>query len=183
MSRVGKLPVTIPEKVEVLVDGSVVKVSGPNGNLELKLPREIEVQIIKDSVLITVKKKSKKAKALHGTVRAKLANMVYGVSEGWIKVLELVGTGYRAEVADSTLILTVGFSHPVKIKAPGGISFKVQKNDIEISGIDKELVGQTAATIRAVRPPEPYKGKGIRYKDEVVKTKPGKAAKAQGAAA
>lgn len=183
MSRIGKLPVKLPDKVDLKVDRSTVKVSGPNGSLELKLPREISADVKDGYIIVSITKKSKNAKALHGTIRAKLANMTYGVSEGWVKILEMVGTGYRAKVNGSTLVLTVGFSHPVKIEAPEGISFKTQKNDIEIVGIDKELVGQTAAIIRAVRPPEPYKGKGIRYKDEVVRTKPGKAAKVQGVGA
>jgi large subunit ribosomal protein L6 len=120
---------------------------------------------------------------MHGTWRAIIANMAKGVSEGWSKQLELVGTGYRAEGSERDLTLTVGYSHPVEIKAPEGISFSIEKTLITVEGIDKELVGQVAAKIRNVRPPEPYKGKGIKYIDEVVRRKPGKAAKAQGAVA
>ena len=118
---------------------------------------------------------------MHGTYRSLLANMVNGVTEGWSRRLELVGTGYRADTTGKILNLTVGFSHPVKVDAPEGISFKVEKSDILVEGIDKVVVGQTAAKIRGIRPPEPYKGKGIRYKEEIVRRKPGKAAKAGGA--
>lgn len=183
MSRVGKLPISIPEGVKIDLGNNVIKVTGPKGNLEWKFPRNIEVKVDKDNVEVGAKGHTKSSKAMHGTARAIIFNMIYGVSSGWSKVLELVGTGYRASVAGSTLSLTVGFSHPVEIEAPDGITFKVEKSDITIEGIDKELVGQISAKIRAVRPPEPYKGKGIRYKDEVVLRKAGKAAKAAGSPA
>ena len=127
--------------------------------------------------------KDLKTKAMHGTTRALIANMVKGVTEGWSKGLELVGTGFRAETSGKQLTLNVGFSHQVKIDAPEGITFRVEKSDITVEGQDKELVGLVADKIRSVRPPEPYKGKGIKYKDEVIRRKAGKAAKAQGAAA
>jgi large subunit ribosomal protein L6 len=179
MSRIGKLPIILPEEVTMTLEGQIVKVAGPKGTLSRQLPQEIGMEIDDRQARVVVKK-GKKNKALHGTFRSLVSNMVKGVSEGWLKELELVGTGYRAEVIDNSLVLNVGYSHPVTIKAPEGIVFKAEKTQIIVSGIDKELVGQMAAKIRAVRPPEPYKGKGIKYKDEVVRRKPGKAAKGEG---
>jgi len=183
MSRIGKLPVILPETVEISVSDGTVYIKGPKGELKRKLPREIKVEIDNKKVLVKRKGNSKTARAMHGTWRAIIANMAKGVSEGWSKQLELVGTGYRAEGSERDLTLAIGYSHPVEIKAPEGISFSIQKTLITVEGIDKELVGQVAAKIRNVRPPEPYKGKGIKYIDEVVRRKPGKAAKAQGAPA
>ncbi|MBU0569618.1 50S ribosomal protein L6 [Patescibacteria group bacterium] len=182
MSRIGKLPVSIPEGVEVIVQDGNVKVVGSKGTLGRKLSKNVFLEIKNGQVLVLTKGKSKQSKAMHGTTRALIANMVCGVSDGWSKTLELVGAGYRAEVSGSTLTLTVGYSHPVKIEALEGITFKTEKGEIVIEGIDREVVGQMAAVIRKVRPPEPYKGKGIKYKDEIIKRKPGKAAKAQGVA-
>ena len=182
MSRIGKLPVILPETVEISVSDGVVCIKGPKGEIKRKLPREIKIEVGKKEILIKPKGNSKTARAMHGTWRALVANMVKGVSEGWSKELELVGTGYRAEGSERDLTLAIGYSHPVKMTAPEGISFTIQKTFIKIEGIDKELVGQVAAKIRDVRPPEPYKGKGIKYIDEIVRRKPGKAAKAQGAA-
>ncbi len=179
MSRIGKQPIKLPEGVTLEVSGQTVKVSGPKGILERELARGLEVKINKDLVVVSPKKTDRKHKALHGTFRALIANMVKGVSEGWSKELELVGIGYRVEASDKDIILNVGYSHPVKIEAPEGIIFETEKTQITIKGIDKELVGKVAAEIRRVRPPEPYKGKGIKYKDEIVRRKPGKAAKAQ----
>lgn len=180
MSRIGKLPIELPESVTVKVSDGKVTVTGPKGVLEQELPRQISLLIKDGQVLVEPKGKGKKTKALHGTIRSLLANMVKGVTEGWKKQLELVGTGYRGEVVGKDLVLAIGFSHPVKITAPEGISFKVEKSFITVEGIDKQLVGQVAAKIRAIRPPEPYKGKGIRYAGEEVRRKPGKAAKTQG---
>lgn len=179
MSKIGKLPVEIPQDVKVDVEDGVVKVSGPRGKLERKFPKMVSVLTKDSKVIVESVGKSKQAKAMHGTTRAIISNMVAGVSEGWSKVLELVGTGYRAEGSGSRLTLTVGYSHPVEIEASEGITFKVEKTQVIVEGTDKELVGKIAAEIRAVRPPEPYKGKGIKYKDEVVRRKPGKAVKAQ----
>lgn len=179
MSRIGKQPIKIPEEVSLAVSGQTIKVTGPKGTLEKELARGLKVKTDKGQVVVSPKKSDKKHRALHGTFRALIANMVKGVSEGWSKELELVGTGYRAEASAKDLVLNVGFSHPVKIEAPEGISFEIEKTKITVKGIDKELVGKTAAEIRRVRPPEPYKGKGIRYKDEIVRRKPGKAARAQ----
>lgn len=183
MSRVGKLPIVIPEGVNVELEQGLIKVTGSKGELKWKLSRNIVIEVEQDSIKIGTKGHSKAAKAMHGTTRAIVSNMVIGVSTGWSKVLELVGTGYRASISGSTLTLTVGYSHPVEIEAPDGITFKVEKSEITVEGIDKELVGQVSATIRAVRPPEPYKGKGIRYKNEEVLRKAGKAAKAAGSPA
>lgn len=183
MSRIGIQPVEIPEKVNVEVDGKKVKVKGPQGNLEKELPREVSVKVEDGEVLVERKNDTKRAKSMHGTARAHIANMVKGVTEGWSKKLELVGTGYRAEVRGNKLVLTIGYSHPVEIEGPEGISFKVEKNVVTVEGPDKDLVGLIASKIRAVRPPEPYKGKGIKYIDEVVRRKPGKAAKATGTGA
>lgn len=183
MSRVGKLPIKLPKDTKLEVVGATIKVVGPKGQLSKELPRNIGVEVKDGLIQVSAKKDDKRTKALHGTYRALIANMVKGVSEGWSKTLELVGAGYRVELSGNTLIINVGFSHPVNIETPDGITFKTEKSLIIMEGMDKELVGQIAATIRAIRPPEPYKGKGIRYKDEEVKRKPGKAAKAQGAPA
>jgi len=180
MSRVGKQPIKIPAEINVTINGKELKIKGPKGSLEIISPRGIDIKIEKDEILVSRKSDSKSVKALHGTIRALIANMVKGVIDGWNKVLELVGTGYRAEMQGNTLILTVGFSHPIKIEASEGISFSVEKSQITVSGVDKHKVGQAAAIIRAVRPPEPYKGKGIKYIDEEVRRKPGKAAKGEG---
>jgi large subunit ribosomal protein L6 len=182
MSKIGKQPIAIPQGVEVSIDGLKVRVKGPKGLLEKEFDRRIEISV-KDNILEVVDKKNDDiSKALHGTTRAIIANMVKGVSEGWEKKLELVGTGYRAEVSGDSLMLTVGFSHPVKVEPPQDISFKVEKLVITVNGIDKEVVGQTAAKIRSIKPPEPYKGKGIKYVDEVIRRKAGKAAKTAGPA-
>ena len=183
MSRVGKLTVEIPDEVRVEISASEVKVVGSKGELSLDIPNVLNVDAKDGQILVSTKKITKRSKSLHGTYRSLISNMVTGVKDGWLKTLELVGTGYRAKLEGDTLIITVGFSHPVKFKAPKGITFKVEKSLITVEGIDKELVGQTAAMIRAIRPPEPYKGKGIRYQDEVVRRKPGKVAKAAGSPA
>jgi large subunit ribosomal protein L6 len=178
MSRIGKLPIKLPEGVTLEVFSQKVKVVGPRGTIERNLVKGITVEKNDlDQYVVLAKGNSKGVHALHGTMRAHIANMVKGVSDGWIKSLEMVGTGYRAESSGNTLILTIGYSHPVKIEAPDGISFKVEKSDITVEGYDKEMVGEIAAKIRAARPPEPYKGKGIKYKDEVIRRKAGKAAK------
>ncbi len=182
MSRIGKMPIKLPEGVSFKVEGNEVIVNGSKGTLKLKVPFELDIEVKKDHVLVVPKRKGQKTKALHGTFRALIANHVTGVMDGWSKTLELVGTGYRAELAGNKLVLTVGYSHPVEIEIPEGIEFKVEKTQVEVSGINKEKVGQVAAEIRAIRPPEPYKGKGIKYKDEVIRRKPGKAAKTQGVA-
>jgi large subunit ribosomal protein L6 len=182
MSRIGKLPVKIPEGVSVEVNGQVARVQGPKGVVEKEFPKGVQITVNGGKITVSIREGDESYKSLQGTTRSILQNMVRGVKDGWSKVIELVGTGYRAEVSGDTLTILIGFSHPVKFKAPEGISFSVQKTEITIEGADKEIVGQTAASIRAVRPPEPYKGKGIKYKDEYVRRKAGKAAKAVGAA-
>lgn len=183
MSRIGKKPVKIPEGVTVKMDGNVLSATGPKGSLNLEIRPEVKVTVEDKNLLIERVSETAKAKSLHGLTRTLVENTVMGVSQGWNKGLELVGVGYRAEVSGTTLVLNVGFSHPVKYPAPNGITFEVSENTkINVKGIDKQAVGETAAQIRRVRPPEPYKGKGIRYVGEVVRKKAGKAAKAAGAA-
>jgi large subunit ribosomal protein L6 len=177
MSKIGKEPIDIPQNVKVTVDGRKILVEGPKGKLEYDLPREISGENKDDQFIVSRKKETDRAKALHGTSRAVISNMVKGVSDGWAKTLELVGIGYRADTTGKILNLTVGYSHPVEVKAPEGITFKVEKSNITVEGSDKVLVGEVAAKIRAARPPEPYKGKGIKYIDEVIRRKAGKAAK------
>ncbi len=175
MSKIGRLPIEL-SGATVEVSGRTVKITGSKGSLEVRLPRGIEVEIKDGQVFVTAKGKSKTDLSNHGTTRALINNDVTGVTKGWSKQLELVGTGFRAEVRGKTLILTVGYSHTVDIEAPEGINFKVEKMIVTVEGIDREVVGQVAANIRAVRPPEPYKGKGIKYTDEVIRRKAGKAA-------
>lgn len=176
MSKIGKQPVLIPTGVTVEVNGHNVKVTGPKGTMERHFPAEISVEVKEGKVQVSTKGSGKYVMSIFGTIRALINNDVKGVSEGWSKKLELVGTGFKAEIAGSTLSLTVGYSHPVKIEAPKGITFKVEKGFVTVEGFDRELVGQVSADIRGVRPPEPYKGKGIKYSDEIVRRKAGKAA-------
>lgn len=174
MSRVGKKPILIPEGVEVKIEGQNVIVKGSKGELQKEIRPEIKVELKEKKLLVAPKKETKKTKAFWGLTRALIFNMLKGVTEGYEKKLEMKGVGYKANLEGEDLVLQVGFSHPVKIKKPEGINFLVEKNIITISGINKELVGQIAAKIRKVRPPEPYKGKGIRYLGEEVRRKPGK---------
>ncbi len=176
MSRIGKQPIKILENVEVKIDGNSIMVKGPKGTLEQKLNEQIKVEVEDNFIKLTPLKKTDQSSALWGLMRALIANMIKGVSEGFEKKLEIVGVGYRAELEGEKIILNMGFSHLVKLLIPSGIIINVEKNFITISGIDKQLVGQFAADIRAVRPPEPYKGKGIKYTDEVVRRKAGKKA-------
>lgn len=176
MSRVGKKPIKIPPKVEVKVKDHQVLVKGPQGELSQKIPSEIEVEVKEQKVIVSPKVKTKRTRAFWGLTRSLIANMVEGVSKGFEKKLELRGVGYRAKKEGDHLVLQVGFTHPVKIKQPPGIEFSVEKNIITISGIDKQMVGEISAKIRSIRPPEPYKGKGIRYLGEKVKRKVGKKA-------
>lgn len=178
MSKIGKQPITIPSGVTVEISGKTVNVTGPKGNLTFKADRSVDVSIENGEVIVKCSKNDKRSLSIWGTTRMVVSNMIKGVSEGWFKKLELIGTGYRAEVRGDVLVLTVGYSHPVEIKAPNGITFKVEKNIITVDGYDKVVVGQISANIRASRPPEPYKGKGVKYVDEVIRRKAGKAAKA-----
>jgi large subunit ribosomal protein L6 len=178
MSRIGKMPVTVPSGVDVKVAGTQVTVKGSKGELSREFTDRVNFTM--DDGVITVAREddTRESRALHGLSRALLSNMVVGVSEGFSKVLEIQGVGYRASLKGSDIELLVGFSHPVNVKAPKGIMFEVpEPTRIVVSGIDKEQVGQVAADIRKVRPPEPYKGKGIRYAGEYVRRKAGKAGK------
>ena len=180
MSRIGKMPIKIPPQVDFTVDGSKLTISGPKGMLELCLPAKIKLIRKEEELVVESEDDSPEAGALHGLARALVANMFKGVSEGFGKTLELSGVGYRAQIADGDLNLTLGFSHPIKFKAPPGINLTIKENKIIIEGIDKQLVGEVASQIRRLRPPEPYKGKGIRYVDEKIRRKPGKVAKTIG---
>jgi len=176
MSRIGKKPIEIPEAVEVKITGQQVNIKGAKGELSQVVRPEIKVEVKEGKIFVTCQIETKKSKALWGLTRALLQNMVKGVTEGYEKKLEIEGVGYRANLEGQDLVLNVGFSHPVKIVAPQGIKFGVEKNIITVSGIDKGLVGQIAAKIRKVRPPEPYKGKGIKYVGEQIRRKVGKKA-------
>ena len=178
MSRIGKEPISVPTDVNISIQGRNVGVTGPKGSLDLDLPGEIDVRQEDGTVLVERPNDDRKNKALHGLTRSLINNMVIGVSEGFKKELEIVGVGYRAAKSGDGLELQLGFSHPVKVKAPEGITFDVpEPTQIVVSGIKKEVVGQVAADIRSYRKPEPYKGKGIRYVGEHVARKAGKAAK------
>ena len=177
MSRIGLMPISIPDGVEVKIEGARVRVKGPKGELEQGFRAEIAIREEDGNLRVTRESDEPQVRALHGLTRALLNNMVVGTSEGFEKNLEVHGVGYRAELKGSTLVLNVGFSHSVEITAPSGIQFDVDRRAglIKVKGIDKQLVGQVAADIRKVRPPEPYKGKGIRYRGEYVRRKAGKA--------
>lgn len=174
MSRIGKKPIPIPEGVEVKIDGSLVTVKGSKGELQKEVRPEIKIEIKDKEILVVPVKETKKTKAFWGLSRALISNMIEGVKQGYERKLELKGIGYKVNLEGEDLVLQVGFSHPVKIKKVEGIKFLVKKNTIIISGIDKQLVGQLAAKIRSIKPPEPYKGKGIRYEGEEIRRKAGK---------
>lgn len=176
MSRFGKLPVAVPSGVEITVADRIVTVKGPKGSLNRNFPRRVSVKVDQGEAKVEIKSDSKESLAQQGTIRSHLVNMIQGVTTGWTKEMEMVGSGYRAEVRGRELVLNIGYSHPVIITAPEGIIFGVEKTKITVSGIDKEVVGQISAEVRAVRPPEPYKGKGIKYIDEVIRRKAGKQA-------
>jgi large subunit ribosomal protein L6 len=181
MSRVGQAPITIPSGVDVTVARRRVTVAGPRGRLERALPEDIDVSTSNGEIIVTRQNDERQVKALHGLVRSLLANMVMGVTEGFEKRLEIQGVGYRASKKGDDLEVMIGYSHAVNKRAPEGIQFDVPSpTRIVVRGIDKELVGQTAAEIRAIRKPEPYKAKGIRYEGEQIRRKAGKAAKAGG---
>lgn len=185
MSRIGKKPISIPEGVTATVTGNLISIKGPKGELTKVIHSDIAVGVIvlgeeeksKSEIVVTSKRaSSKKSSALQGLTRSLIANMVDGVSRGFEKKLEFEGIGYRALVEGDTLVMQLGFSHPVKLKAPSHIKLSVEKNVIIVSGFDKEEVGQVASRIRAQKPPEPYKGKGIRYQGEIIRRKAGKKA-------
>jgi large subunit ribosomal protein L6 len=178
MSRIGKRPISIPQKVTVTIEGQQVAVKGPKGELSRTLPNEVIVEQEGDTLLVKRRDESRAARQRHGLCRTLVSNMVEGVSQGFQRRLEIQGVGYRAQVQGRNLVLSVGYSHPVQIEPPDGVQMAVENNtNVLVSGIDKEIVGNIAARIRAVRPPEPYKGKGIRYAGEFVRRKAGKAGK------
>lgn len=179
MSRIGRLPIDIPSGVQVELNGSSVRVKGPKGEMRRTFSHLVDIQMENNQLLVRRNSDVPEQRALHGTTRAVLANMVRGVSQGFEVVLEVEGVGYRAEMDGNKLALFVGYSHPIKIDPPAGVSFETdaKTRQIKVLGFDKELVGQVAANIRKVRPPEPYHGKGLRYLGERVRRKAGKAGK------
>lgn len=182
MSKIGKKAVEIKEGISVALKDHEIKIDGPKGSLSFRIPPGIDVEITDNIIQVKQKKKNNEdTKALFGLTRSLIQNMIIGVSIGFEKRLELSGVGYRAQMSGDDLALSVGFSHPVKIIPKTGVKFSVSENNIIISGIDKELVGDVASRIRAIRPPEPYKGKGIKYKGEKIRRKAGKAVKVVGA--
>lgn len=176
MSRIGSKPLPVDKDVNIALEGSLISVTGPKGKLAVTIPAGVKVSQSDGNIIVTTSKSN-----LQGLTRSLLSNALTGVKVGWKKELELVGVGFRAQSSGRELTLSLGFSHPVVVPAPEGITFEVSENKITISGADKYVVGQLAATIRDIKPPEPYKGKGIRYKGEKIRKKLGKAAKVAGA--
>lgn len=177
MSRIGRLPVAVPSAVTVSVSGGKVEVKGPKGSLSETIPALVDIAVADGVVTLTRSNDSKPAKSRHGLMRALVQNMVTGVTDGFKKELEVIGVGYRAEVKGSKLVMQLGYSHPVEYAIPDGVAIKVERNtSLEVSGADKQRVGQVAAVIRGFRPPDSYKGKGVRYKGEYVRLKQGKSA-------
>ena len=176
MSRIGKLPVNIPSGVKVAVDGGAVKLEGPKGKLQTAIPAGVQVKVDGSLIIIERQNEARKVRALHGLTRKLIANMAQGVSQGFSRVLEINGVGYRAEVKGQEIHMTLGYSHPVMFALPAGIAAAVERQTIiTLSGADRQLLGEMAAKIRGLRPPEPYKGKGIKYREEFIKRKAGKA--------
>ena len=178
MSRIGRLPIDIPSGVDVTVDGRDVTVKGPKGQLALTVAQPISVAIEDGRVLVTRPDDERESRSLHGLTRSLIANNIQGVTQGYSKSLDVVGTGYRVQARGANVEFALGFSHPVVVEPPAGITFTVEGNNrLTVAGIDKQAVGETAANIRKIRKPEPYKGKGVRYTGEVVRRKAGKAGK------
>lgn len=178
MSRIGKKSIDLTKEATIAINGNQVMIKGPKGELHQNILPGIKIKLDNQQILVSRTKEDKKTKSFHGLMRMLLANMVEGVTKGFVKILELKGTGYRVSLEADNLKILVGFSHPVIFKPPEGIKFEVEGNNlIKVLGIDKQLVGQTAARIRSIRKPEPYKGKGIRYQKEIVRKKAGKTAK------
>jgi large subunit ribosomal protein L6 len=177
MSRVGKMPIAVPAKTEVVYDGFEVKVKGPKGELKQRIHPDMKLEIKDAQITVTRPSDGRLHRSLHGLTRQLVANMVHGVTTGFSRDLEIVGVGYRAEVSGKHLVMALGYSHPIVVVPPPGIVFSVEGNTkVKVSGIDKQLVGEMAARIRKLRKPEPYKGKGVRYADEQVRRKAGKTA-------
>jgi large subunit ribosomal protein L6 len=178
MSRIGRLPISIPSGVEVKIDGQDVTVKGPKGELALVVASPIEAKIEEGQVIVTRPDDERNSRSLHGLTRTLIANNIVGVTEGYKKGLEVVGTGYRVAQKGGSVEFALGFSHPVLVEPPAGITFTVEGNNkVTVAGIDKQAVGEAAANIRKIRKPEPYKGKGVRYAGEVVRRKAGKSGK------
>jgi large subunit ribosomal protein L6 len=176
VSRIGKLPVTIPAGVKIAVDSGAVKLEGPKGKLQARIPAGVQVKVDGSVVHVQRDNEARKVRALHGLTRKLIANMAQGVSQGFNRVLDINGVGYRAEVKGQEIHMTLGYSHPVVFPLPPGVSAAVERQIIiTLSGADRQLLGETAAKIRGLRPPEPYKGKGIKYREEFIKRKAGKA--------
>lgn len=175
MSRIGKRPIPNPEKVSVSVDGDDIKVRGPKGELTRPLHPKVQVEIGEDDIRVHAVDNSREARSVHGLYRVLIDNMVTGVTKGFERTLEIVGVGYRAELNGRVAVLNLGYSHPIQFELPEGIDARIDKTKIVLSGIDREKLGLTAAKIRHFRPPEPYKGKGVKYAEEQIKRKAGKA--------
>jgi len=175
VSRIGRKPINLPAGVEVKIENNIITVKGPKGVLSQSIPEDISIGLQENKLLCTRPSDAKRHRAMHGLTRALVANMVTGVTTGFEKKLEMVGVGYRAQMQGSKLVMNIGYSHPIEIEPPQGVEFEVPAvTRITVKGIDKQLVGNTAADIRALRRPEPYKGKGVRYENEVVRRKAGK---------
>lgn len=178
MSRIGKMPIAIPSGVDIKIDGQVVSVKGPKGELTHTVPAPITVVIEDGNVLVTRPDEERNSRSLHGLTRTLISNIIEGVTKGYTKALEIVGTGYRVTAKGSSIEFALGYSHPIVVEPPAGISFQVEGNNkVTVVGIDKQAVGEVAANLRKLRKPEPYKGKGVRYAGEVVRRKAGKAGK------
>ena len=178
MSRIGKTPVTIPEKVTIDINGLTITVKGPKGELKRLMPDGVNFEKKENEIFVNPSSSKRYARERHGLCRTLIFNMVQGVSEGFTKRLEIVGVGSRAQVKGKNLVVSAGYSHPIEMVPPDGITYKVESNtNVIVSGIDKEIVGNEAAKIRSIRPPEPYKGKGIKYQDERIIRKAGKSGK------
>lgn len=175
MSRIGKLPVEIPQGVSVNVQDGQWRVKGPKGELSRSVPPHVDLDVSDKTVEVRRTSNSRQGRAMHGLGRALLQNMVVGVSKGFERVLEINGVGYRAEAKPGVLALSLGYSHPIEVLLPEGVTAKVEKNVVTLGGIDKEQLGQLAAVVRDQRPPEPYKGKGVKYREETIRRKVGKA--------
>jgi large subunit ribosomal protein L6 len=180
MSRIGRKVLPLPKGVTLSQKPGTMSVKGPKGELSKALPEGISIKTEADKIHVLRADDSRQNRSRHGLVRAHLANMVKGVTEGWNRELEINGVGYRAEVAGDTINMALGFSHPIAFKLPKGVTAKVEKNRVTLSSADRDLVGQTAAKVRELRPPEPYKGKGVKYVEEVIKRKVGKAGATSG---
>jgi large subunit ribosomal protein L6 len=182
MSRIGKLPISIPASVRLHIDGTLVRVEGPKGTLEHRLPPTIGAAVSTGMLHVSRQQDTRESRSLHGLTRRLLANMIQGVQTGFTRTLEIIGVGYRAEARGQALQLSLGYSHPILFQLPPGVEARVDRQTvITLESIDRQLLGETAATIRRLRPPEPYKGKGIKYAEEVLRRKAGKAAGAAGA--